>query len=110
MIHRTKKKEYFTQIDNGVLRTKRLSLTAKGLLAYMLTFPDNWKFTVKDLKEGTDTKRTKLMTALEELENEKLVERKISRVGGKFVVEFEVYESPSDGSIYERDGTDFLIF
>lgn len=104
MIHRTTKKEHFTQIDNGLLRATDLSLTAKGLLSYMLSFPDDWKFTVKDLEQGTDTKRTKLMTALEELEKAHLVERKISRVNGKFVVDFDIYESPSDGSMYDSEG------
>lgn len=104
MIHRTKKKEYFTQIDNGVLRTDHLSLTAKGLLSYLLSFPDDWKFTVKDIENATRTKRTKLMTAMAELEEEKLIKRITKRVNGKFEVEFEIFETPYDGCIYEPDG------
>jgi len=43
-IVRAKRKTNFTIIGNTGLKDKRLSLKAKGLLAYMLSLPDDWKF------------------------------------------------------------------
>lgn len=41
---RAKQTKNFTQISNSVLRKKELSLKARGLLAYMLSFPTNGIF------------------------------------------------------------------
>lgn len=104
MIHRKEKFEHFTQVDNGIMRTSNISLTAKGLLVFLLTHPDNWKFTVPYIERATGTKRTKLMTALNELEQNGFLERKSTREKGKFVVEFDVYEVPNNGVIYDEEG------
>lgn len=42
MIKRTKRKVNFTVIGNEILQSKELSFTAKGLLCYILSLPDDW--------------------------------------------------------------------
>lgn len=67
-ITRVKKERNFVQIDKFPLQDERLSWRAKGLLAYMLSMPDDWQFYVNELhkhaKDGKDSTRS----ALKELE------------------------------------------
>lgn len=58
----------FTPIDNRFLRDKRLTLKAKGLLALMLSLPDDWKFSAEGLAAILREKRDAVTTALQELE------------------------------------------
>ena len=39
----------YVSMDREFLLRKDLSLKAKGLLAHMLTVPDNWRFTQRDV-------------------------------------------------------------
>jgi len=63
-IIRTEKKNNFTVIDNCFLRDKELSLKAKGLLAAMLSLPEEWVYSVRGLaaicKEHVSTVRSTL--------------------------------------------------
>jgi len=49
----------YTQVSNALLTDKSLLLKEKGLLAYMLSKPDDWQFNVKsmsaELAENKDT-------------------------------------------------------
>lgn len=42
-IERAPRRDRYTIIDNRVLEDDRLSFRSKGLLAYLLSKPDNWK-------------------------------------------------------------------
>ena len=63
----TKEKVNFSMIPNDLLADQNLSLTAKGLYAFMHSKPDGWNFTIrsmsKQLKEGV----TAISNALNEL-------------------------------------------
>ncbi len=54
-----KKNENYTIVSNVVLRDKRITLKAKGLIALVMSLPPNWDFTVRGLisivKEGRDS-------------------------------------------------------
>lgn len=69
-IKRGKRDSHFTILKNDVLRDKRLSYKARGLLAYMLSFDDDWTFYTATLinhseKDGKDS----INTGLKELIN-----------------------------------------
>lgn len=82
----------FTQIDNSVIRDKRLSLKARGLLAYMLSC--NWELNARKLQQETGEKRTVIENALKELQEFGYLKIIKSKVKGKFTIEFNVYEQP----------------
>ena len=42
MIVRSKRPERYTVLDNDILRNHALSFKARGILAYILSQPDNW--------------------------------------------------------------------
>ncbi|ADY27809.1 hypothetical protein Deipr_2709 (plasmid) [Deinococcus proteolyticus MRP] len=76
MIRRRKKTQRFTQINNEPLRNSAMSLKAKGLLALMMSVPENWVFNIawliKQSKDGRDATRA----ALKELEDHRYVIRR----------------------------------
>lgn len=65
---RTQKRENpFVQVDKHVLENDNLSFTAKGLMAYILSKPDDWTIRKVDLIKRSKDGKTKIETALLEL-------------------------------------------
>ena len=67
-VFRIEKTRDYTVMSNHHLRNAGLSLKSKGLLSMMLSLPEDWNYTTRDLakicKEGTDS----IGSALKELE------------------------------------------
>src|SRR5690625_2721926 len=56
-VYRVKKNSNFVVMDRTFLNDERLSWKAKGILAYMLSMPDDWTFYIDELiKHSTDGK------------------------------------------------------
>ena len=69
-IIRQKRKERFSIVDNKVIEDERLSFKARGLLIYMLSKPDDWKFYTDELaKRSSKDGITAIKPALKEIEN-----------------------------------------
>jgi hypothetical protein len=66
-IAKKRKKNGFTQISNSVFEDERLSYRAKGVLGYLLSRPNNWKFNKTDLVRRSAEGRDAVYTAIEEL-------------------------------------------
>jgi len=96
MVYRAEKKDNFTVMSNGHLRSRALSLRAKGLLCQMLSLPPDWDFSIAGLasinREGIDAVRS----AMRELEAAGYVARRQRRGrGGRAQgVEYAIYETP----------------
>lgn len=95
MILRAIKDGRWTAINNTVLNDERLSWRAKGIAAYLLTKPDDWRIDHTHLwhvgKEGRDA----VLAAMKELEeNGYLVRTRFQKPNGKFATEVRLYESP----------------
>lgn len=54
MIYRSKRAENFTVLGNGIFADNGLSFEAMGLLAYLLSKPDNWAVHVQALVKATE--------------------------------------------------------
>ena len=85
----------YVQVYHALLYDKDLSLKEKGLLAYMLSKPEDWQFNVKsmgaDLKENKDTIAAILRTLIEK----NYIQREEIRDGGRIKgFEYCVYQSP----------------
>lgn len=95
-----KRKDYggvsFTPIDNNAIRDESVSLGARGLLHYMLSCKEDWKFSVEGLCNGTNTKLAKLNTYLKELVGAGYLKKETKRDDkGKFLgFEWIVSEEP----------------
>lgn len=60
--------DHFTVLHNATLRDTRLTWKARGLLAYLLSLPDNWRVSSEHLRRVGPDGRDAVRTALTELE------------------------------------------
>ena len=87
----------YTTISNVFLRDKELSLKSKGLLATILSLPENWDFSIKGIcaaiKEGT----TAVYSAIDELKERGYCKVVTNRNEKGMIVgnDYTFYEDPS---------------
>ncbi|MGE7793939.1 DnaD domain protein [Lysinibacillus fusiformis] len=94
MIYRVVKNENFVVLDKGFLNDDQLSWKAKGLLAYMLSLPDDWDFCLTDLATRSKCGREATANIINELILAGYLQKVQGRTkDGKFgKVEFVVFE------------------
>lgn len=93
---RVEKKDHFTRIDNGLIQNPEISLKAKGLLAYMLSLPDDWDYSISGLSVKCKEGKSSIRGAITELMEHRYITRSLARdengrIGG---YEYVVYEEP----------------
>ena len=70
---RLMRKTSFTALSNNCIRSMRLSLKAKGLLALMLSLPDNWEYSIGGLVAMCQEGERAVTAALDELKKNRYV-------------------------------------
>ncbi|MBG9452609.1 hypothetical protein ABE61_00535 [Lysinibacillus sphaericus] len=95
-IFRVQKKENFVVLDKGFLNDTRLSWKAKGLLAYMLSLPDDWSFSISNLASHSKCSRESTANTIKELAQAGYIHKTQIRTNhGKFgKLELFVFETP----------------
>jgi hypothetical protein len=87
----------YKTLNTTFANDERLSWAARGMMAYLLSKPDNWRVVTKDLIAQTKAGRDAVHTILRELEAcGYLTRNRYQSVGGKFVWESVVYETPRE--------------
>jgi hypothetical protein len=102
---------FFTQLRNDVLRDNRLTFKARGLLALMLSYPDNWRFSVEMLTKAGPDGRHAVTTGMAELEGAGFVVRQRYRnPDGTWASRLVVYDvaQPTAGPTVDKVGTNEL--
>lgn len=95
-IVRVVKTKNYTTIANYPLRDKNLSLKAKGLIALMLSLPDDWDYSIAGLVTQVKEGRTAVTSALDELIKNGYVIREAIRENGRISDwNYTVYEMPN---------------
>lgn len=84
IIIRRAKKNNFVVLDKTALTDKNLSWKAKGLFAYMLTLPEDWRFYSSELKNHSTDGKDSTNTGLNELIDSGYISRKPIKNKGKF--------------------------
>lgn len=93
---RIEKKTNYVVMNKEALENVNLSWKAKGLLAYLLSLPDDWKIYVEELQSHSKDGRDSTAAALKELIEAKYIKRvQLRGSHGKFgVYQYIVYEYP----------------
>jgi hypothetical protein len=98
-IIRAERAGHFTVVRNSTLRDSRLSFAARGLLAYLLSHPDDWRVSTLDLINKSPAGRDAVHSILKELKKHGYLRRKrVQGERGKIVWETVVYEMPPSGN------------
>lgn len=97
-IFRIKKTINYTVISNIPIRDKNLSLKAKGLLAFVLSLPDDWTYSIKGLEHELKENHSTIVKILAELEKYGYFEKVVNRGDhGRFKnYEYIFYEVPKN--------------
>lgn len=94
-IVRVAKKTNYTVIDNTALQDNRLSWKAKGMMAYMLSLPDDWIFYMEELQKHATDGESSFKSGFNELKELGYVERiRKQKSDGTFKWETIVHEKP----------------
>lgn len=83
-IKRKKRNTPFVQIDKNALQDSRLSWKCRGLLAYLLSLPDEWEVYIKELTNHATDGRDSTTTAINELIKFGYIIRERKTEKGKF--------------------------
>jgi hypothetical protein len=78
-VYRTMRKTSFTTLPNELLQDKRLSLRARGLLAMMLSMPEDWETYGQWIEENCKEGKDALQTVYRELEETGYLQRERER-------------------------------
>lgn len=90
----------YTRVPNSSVRDDRLDLKARGLLLVMLSKPDGWRFTERNLAAECGVSRDQIRTAVERLVDAGYVVRERIVVDGRPVLETRVYDvTSSEGRV-----------
>lgn len=84
----------FAKIPNSLLRDRRLSFKARGMIAYLLSHTDGWKAAAEQLaNEGPDG-RAAILTGLKELAKAGYMVRTKRRIErGQWVTDIEIWDT-----------------
>ncbi len=86
----------YVMMNKTFLEDPRLSFKAKGILAYVLSKPDNWQVRVSDLVKRSDDGETAVYSGLNELKQYGYLRKYPVRIDGKIHHwESVVYEIPT---------------
>lgn len=93
-----KKNTNYTCMSNVFLRDNKLSLKAKGLLATIMSLPDNWDFSIKGIVKLLPEGRTAVYSAIDELKKAGYCTMVICRENNKITGnDYTFYEEPIAG-------------
>lgn len=94
---RVRKTKDFSIVSNTLLRDKRLSLRARGLLVFMLSLSDTWEYSITGLANATGESTGKVSNSLKELEKfGYLTRERIRNAKGQMDgTEYTLRESPA---------------
>ncbi|GAA1991967.1 hypothetical protein [Kitasatospora viridis] len=94
-VHRTEHARHFTVLPNSVLQCRRLSFTARGLLADLLSRPDGWRENAQHMADTSPQGRSAVRKALKELTEAGFYRvEKIRMPDGTIRSEAHVYDTP----------------
>lgn len=104
-VFRVNKTKNYTVMSNYHLKDARLSFKAKGLLSFMLSVPETWKFSVEGLAACSGDGIDSVASGLKELEACGYLKRsRVRDASGKLgAAVYDFYEVPEDETADENE-------
>ena len=100
------KNKNYTTISNQLFKNKTISLKAKGLMAYLLSLPNDWNLSINGIVACSKEGRRAIGNTIKELISAGYIERNQIRDKGKFIgYDYFVFEQPKR-SFAETDNAD----
>lgn len=94
-IVRAARRERYTVVAQAAIDDERLSWKARGLLVYLLSKPDNWKTSYRQLMKVGPDGQASILAGLKELEDHGYLVRSNTRTeGGQLQSVSHVFETP----------------
>lgn len=104
-IYRIVKDENYVVMDRRFLHNPHLSWKAKGILAYVLTLPNDWKFHIEELASHSTDGEKGLRAGWNELKELGYINRIPIREGQRIVSwETQIFEHPSLNPLHAENG------
>jgi len=105
------KNKNYTTISNQLFKNKTISLKAKGLMAYILSLPNEWELSINGIVACSKEGRAAISSTIKELIESGYIERETIRDKGKFVgYDYFVFEQPkAENPITDKPITDNRI-
>lgn len=96
---RREKNTNYTTISNGFIKDRSLSLKAKGLLATVMSMPDDWDFSINGIVSIVKDGRTAVYSAINELKESGYCSVSVCRDDKNVIkgCDYTFYESPHSG-------------
>ena len=107
-----KKRSSFVTMDKGFLENNNLSYKAKGILAYLLSKPDNWKVIVGDLINHSKDGKAAVYSGLQELKKQGYYRKiPIRNVTGQRISHWEsvIFECPEDEPVDHEEKPEICL-
>lgn len=97
-IHRIKKTNNFTVLSNSLISDKRLKYSDIGIMAYLLSKPDNWVINSSEVIGSHEDGRAAVRSSFSRLMEFGYIERTKTRTDtGSYVWEYKLYETSKYG-------------
>lgn len=85
----------YSTISNIPIQDKNLSFKSRGLLCYILSLPDDWKFVKTHFYNTSTDGRRAIDSAIKELEEKGyIVKTRVRNKEGRFEYVYDIYEKP----------------
>ena len=91
----------YVMINKLLINNPRLSLKAKGLMAYLLSKPDKWQVREKDLVKSSTDGKASIRSALRELQSKGYITKSQARTtkGTYKPVVYDIFEYPQTNQV-----------
>ena len=101
----------YVMLNKGFLNDPNLSFREKGILAYLLSKPDDWKVYQKELEKASTEGRESIRAAIKDLLYFGYLKRHPQKgERGRFSGwDYEVYEAPQKQSKEETSEAEFIV-
>ena len=94
---KTKKERNYTVLDNSFIKDVKLSWKAKGVMAYLLSLPEDWTIHLSEIEKHASDGKSALRSAINELKDLGYLKAEQKRENNRFAeMVYIIIENPAE--------------